>query len=68
MQDGGLVERDGQHENPLVPNKKLRQMYVAMAEARVLDEHIVQVTEKREGSAETGFDSWAGGLPGEHGD
>ena len=28
------------HENPLVPNKKLRQMYVAMAEARVLDEHI----------------------------
>jgi TPP-dependent pyruvate/acetoin dehydrogenase alpha subunit len=29
-----------QHENPLVPNKKLRQMYVAMAEARALDEHI----------------------------
>ena len=28
------------HENPLVPNKKLRQMYVAMVEARVLDERI----------------------------
>jgi TPP-dependent pyruvate/acetoin dehydrogenase alpha subunit len=28
------------HENPLVPNMKLRQMYVAMVEARVLDEHI----------------------------
>jgi acetoin:2,6-dichlorophenolindophenol oxidoreductase subunit alpha len=28
------------YENPLVPNKKLREMYVAMAEARVLDEHI----------------------------
>jgi TPP-dependent pyruvate/acetoin dehydrogenase alpha subunit len=29
------------HENPLVPNAKLRQMYVAMAEVRALDEHIV---------------------------
>ncbi|MGH9596860.1 MAG: thiamine pyrophosphate-dependent enzyme [Edaphobacter sp.] len=28
------------HENPLVPNKKLRQMYVAMAEARMLGDHI----------------------------
>jgi acetoin:2,6-dichlorophenolindophenol oxidoreductase subunit alpha len=28
------------HENPLVPNAKLRQMYLAMAEARVLDEHV----------------------------
>jgi TPP-dependent pyruvate/acetoin dehydrogenase alpha subunit len=27
-------------ENPLVPNKKLRQMYAAMVEARVLDEHV----------------------------
>ncbi len=32
-----------QHENPLVPNKKLRQMYLAMAEARVLDDHIVKL-------------------------
>jgi TPP-dependent pyruvate/acetoin dehydrogenase alpha subunit len=31
------------HENPLVPNTKLRQMYVAMAEARVLDEHIARL-------------------------
>jgi TPP-dependent pyruvate/acetoin dehydrogenase alpha subunit len=28
------------HENPLVPNAKLRQMYVAMAEARALDEYV----------------------------
>jgi TPP-dependent pyruvate/acetoin dehydrogenase alpha subunit len=28
------------HENPLVPNAKLRQMYLAMAEARVLDERV----------------------------
>jgi acetoin:2,6-dichlorophenolindophenol oxidoreductase subunit alpha len=34
------LKETGLHENPLVPNKKLRQMYVAMAEARVLDEHI----------------------------
>ena len=27
-------------ENPLVPNKKLREMYVAMVEVRVLDEHL----------------------------
>jgi len=31
------------HENPLVPNEKLRQMYRAMAEARVLDEHITKL-------------------------
>ncbi len=28
------------HENPLIPNKKLRQLFVAMVEMRVLDEHI----------------------------
>jgi acetoin:2,6-dichlorophenolindophenol oxidoreductase subunit alpha len=33
----------GLHENPLVPNKKLRQMYQAMVEARVLDEHIARM-------------------------
>jgi len=32
-----------QHENPLVPNEKLRQMYRAMVEARVLDEHIARL-------------------------
>lgn len=31
------------HENPLVPNKKLRQIYKAMAEARLLDEHIARL-------------------------
>jgi len=35
------LSETGMHENPLVPNAKLRQMYVAMAEARVLDEHVV---------------------------
>jgi acetoin:2,6-dichlorophenolindophenol oxidoreductase subunit alpha len=34
------LSESGQHENPLVPNRKLRQMYVAMAEARVLDEYV----------------------------
>jgi acetoin:2,6-dichlorophenolindophenol oxidoreductase subunit alpha len=33
----------GLHENPLVPNKKLRQMYTAMAEARAFDEHIARM-------------------------
>jgi TPP-dependent pyruvate/acetoin dehydrogenase alpha subunit len=36
----GWLSETGLHENPLVPNAKLRQMYVAMAAARVLDEHI----------------------------
>ena len=31
------------YENPLVTNAKLQQMYVAMAEARVLDEHVAGV-------------------------
>jgi TPP-dependent pyruvate/acetoin dehydrogenase alpha subunit len=30
-------------ENPLIPNKKLRQLFVAMVEMRVLDEHIAGV-------------------------
>jgi len=36
----GWLSETGMHENPLVPNAKLRQMYVAMAETRVLDEHV----------------------------
>lgn len=36
----GWLSEMGQHENPLVPNEKLRQMYRAMAEARVLAEYI----------------------------
>jgi len=39
----------GLHENPLVPNKKLRQMCVAMAEARVLDEHIAGLQKRMKG-------------------
>src|SRR5260370_1919492 len=34
------LSETGMYENPLVPNAKLRQMYVAMAEARALDEHV----------------------------
>ena len=40
--EGWLSEAE-LHENPLMPNKKLRQMYLAMAEARVLDDHIVKL-------------------------
>ena len=38
------------HENPLVPNAKLRQMYGAMAEARVLDEHVAGLQKRVKGS------------------
>jgi acetoin:2,6-dichlorophenolindophenol oxidoreductase subunit alpha len=38
-----VLSEAGLHENPLVPNKKLRQMYAAMAEARALDEHIAKM-------------------------
>jgi TPP-dependent pyruvate/acetoin dehydrogenase alpha subunit len=30
-------------ENPLIPNKKLRQLFVAMVEMRALDEHVARV-------------------------
>ena len=30
-------------ENPLIPNKKLRQLFVAMVEMRALDEHVAKV-------------------------
>ena len=36
----GWLSETGLHENPLVPNAKLRQMYLAMTEARVLDEYV----------------------------
>jgi TPP-dependent pyruvate/acetoin dehydrogenase alpha subunit len=42
----GRLSETGLYENPLVPNAKLRQMYVAMAEARVLDEHIAGMQKK----------------------
>jgi len=41
------LSETGQHENPLVPNRKLRQMYVAMAEARVLEEHIGRLQRRK---------------------
>jgi TPP-dependent pyruvate/acetoin dehydrogenase alpha subunit len=36
-------------ENPLVPNAKLRQMYVWMAETRVLDEHVARLQKRAKG-------------------
>jgi acetoin:2,6-dichlorophenolindophenol oxidoreductase subunit alpha len=38
-----VLSEAGLYENPLVPNKKLRQMYEAMVEARTLDEHIAKM-------------------------
>lgn len=46
--EGCLIET-GPHENPLVNNKKLRQLYVAMVKARVLDEYIAGVQRKVKG-------------------
>ena len=63
-----LLSETGPYENPLIPNKKLRQMYVAMVEARVLDEHIAGMQRGVKGAAAAGFDLGRGGLPGEHGD
>jgi TPP-dependent pyruvate/acetoin dehydrogenase alpha subunit len=37
------------YENPLVPNAKLRQMYVVMAEARVLDEYVARLGKRARG-------------------
>lgn len=45
MGRSGLSET-APHENPLVPNKKLRQIYTAMAQARLLDEHITRLQRK----------------------
>jgi TPP-dependent pyruvate/acetoin dehydrogenase alpha subunit len=38
-----VLSEAGLYENPLVPNKKLRQIYEAMVEARTLDEHIAKM-------------------------
>jgi acetoin:2,6-dichlorophenolindophenol oxidoreductase subunit alpha len=38
------------YENPLVPHAKLRQMYVAMAEARVLEEHVAGLQRRVKGA------------------
>ncbi len=45
MGRSGLSET-APHENPLVPNKKLRQIYTAMVQARLLDEHISKLQRK----------------------
>jgi acetoin:2,6-dichlorophenolindophenol oxidoreductase subunit alpha len=43
------LSETGMDENPLVPNAKLRQMYVAMAEVRVLDEYIAGLQRRSKG-------------------
>jgi acetoin:2,6-dichlorophenolindophenol oxidoreductase subunit alpha len=43
------LSETGLHENPLVPNAKLRQMYGAMVEARVLDEQIAKLQRRVKG-------------------
>jgi acetoin:2,6-dichlorophenolindophenol oxidoreductase subunit alpha len=43
------LSESGIYENPLVPNTKLRQMYLAMAEARALDEHIAKMQRRVKG-------------------
>lgn len=45
----GLSKTEPQ-ENPLVPNKKLRQMYTAMLEARLLDRHIADLQRRTSAS------------------
>jgi TPP-dependent pyruvate/acetoin dehydrogenase alpha subunit len=44
------LSEKGTYENPLVPNGKLRQMYVAMAEARVLEEHVAGLQRRLKGA------------------
>jgi TPP-dependent pyruvate/acetoin dehydrogenase alpha subunit len=56
----GWLSETGLHENPLVPNGKLRQMYVAMAEARALDEHVAGLQKQAKGSKERRLGSTRG--------
>ena len=44
------MSENGMYENPLVPNGKLRQMYVAMAEARALEEHVAGLQRRVKGA------------------
>jgi TPP-dependent pyruvate/acetoin dehydrogenase alpha subunit len=57
----GWLSETGMYENPLVPNVKLRQMYMAMAEARVLDEYIASLQKNaKAGKARRRVDSIRG--------
>jgi TPP-dependent pyruvate/acetoin dehydrogenase alpha subunit len=54
------------YENPLVPNEKLRQMYVAMAEARVLDGHVASLQRGAKGNRRgPGLDSRLDSIKGQ---
>jgi TPP-dependent pyruvate/acetoin dehydrogenase alpha subunit len=52
------LSEPGPQENPLIPNKKLRQMFVAMTEMKMLDEHIAELQRKHK--ARRRLDSTAG--------
>lgn len=52
------MSETGPHENPLVNNKKLRQLYVAMLEMRLVDEHVAVL--KRKAKAARRLDSTHG--------
>jgi acetoin:2,6-dichlorophenolindophenol oxidoreductase subunit alpha len=56
--EGWLSETKVYFENPLVPNTKLRQMYLAMAEARALDEHVTKL--QKRGKSRQKFESTSG--------
>jgi TPP-dependent pyruvate/acetoin dehydrogenase alpha subunit len=43
LQGESFLSETKPFENPLIPNKKLRQLFVAMVEMRVLDEHVARV-------------------------
>jgi len=45
--DGGFcLKETAPHENPLVPNKKLRELYTAIVEMRLLEEHVAGLQRK----------------------
>jgi acetoin:2,6-dichlorophenolindophenol oxidoreductase subunit alpha len=54
------LSETGKHENPLVPNAKLRQMFVAMAEARALDEYVAGLQKRAKGAKGRRLDSIRG--------
>jgi len=44
------LSKHAPHENPLVPNQKLRQIYTRMVEMQVLDRHVVRLQSRLKGN------------------
>jgi TPP-dependent pyruvate/acetoin dehydrogenase alpha subunit len=62
------LSETGMYENPLVPNAKLRRMYMAMAEARVLDESVARLQKRgkgRKGKERRGLDARLDSIRGQ---